>query len=87
VVSFPCLARTTSGLGEVRYALGDRMVDRYLEFLAGRARPNMLRAVAFDLNTFFTVIAKDPGPGGRVRALRGMTPGPGQSWMLHSPWL
>jgi site-specific recombinase XerC len=35
-------------------------VDRYLEFVAGRARPNTLRAVAFDLKTFFTVVAKDP---------------------------
>ena len=43
-----------------RYALGDRFVDRYLEFVAGRSRPNTLRAVAFDLKTFFTVILKDP---------------------------
>ncbi len=35
-------------------------MDRYLEFVAGRARPNTLRAVAFDLKTFFTVVAKDP---------------------------
>jgi hypothetical protein len=60
VVSFPHLVRTTSGLGEVRYALGDRLVDRYLEFVAGRARPNTLRAVAFDLKTFFTVVGKGP---------------------------
>jgi integrase/recombinase XerD len=60
MVSFPCLVRTTSALGEVRYVLGDRLVDRYLEFVAGRARPNTLRAVAFDLKTFFTVISKDP---------------------------
>jgi integrase/recombinase XerD len=60
VVSFPCLVRTTAGLGEVRYALGDRFVDRYLEFVAGRSRPNTLRAVAFDLKTFFTVIPTDP---------------------------
>jgi site-specific recombinase XerD len=31
-----------------------------LEFVAGRARANTLRAVTFDLKTFFTVIAKDP---------------------------
>jgi site-specific recombinase XerD len=36
------------------------MVDRYLEFVAGRARPNTLRAVAHDLKTFFSVIDKDP---------------------------
>jgi hypothetical protein len=29
----------------VRYCLGDRLVDRYLEFVAGRCRPNTLRAV------------------------------------------
>lgn len=28
--------------------------------MAGRARPNTLRAVAFDLKTFFTVVARDP---------------------------
>jgi integrase/recombinase XerD len=58
--SFPCLVRSMSGAGEVRYSLGHRLVDRYLEFVAGRARPNTLRAVAFDLKAFFTVVAKDP---------------------------
>jgi site-specific recombinase XerD len=58
--SFPCLARFVSGSGQVRYRLGDRLVDRYLEFVAGRCRPNTLRAVAFDLKAFFTVIPKDP---------------------------
>ena len=58
--SFPCLARFVSGSGQVRYRLGDRLVDRYLEFVAGRCRPNTLRAVAFDLKTFFSVTGKDP---------------------------
>ena len=58
--SFPCLAWFVSGSGQVRYRLGDRLVDRYLEFVAGRCRPNTLRAVAFDLKTFFTVTGKDP---------------------------
>ena len=58
--SFPCLVRFVSGSGQVRYRLGDRLVDRYLEFVAGRCRPDTLRAVAFDLKTFFTVIAKGP---------------------------
>ena len=48
------------GSGEARYRLGHPLVDRYLEFVAGRARPNTLRAVAFDLKVFFTVVAKDP---------------------------
>ncbi len=49
-----------SGSGQVRYRLGDRLADRYLEFVAGRCRPDTLRAVAFDLKAFFTVIGKDP---------------------------
>ena len=32
----------------------------YLEFVAGRARPGTLRAAAFDLKTFFSVVGKDP---------------------------
>jgi integrase/recombinase XerD len=58
--SFPRLERTFSGFGQVRYRLGDRLADRYLEFVAGRCRPNRLRAVAFDLKMFFTVVGKDP---------------------------
>ncbi len=58
---FPCLIRTSTPGGEARYALGDPLVDSYLAFVAGRSRPNTLRAVAHDLKTFFTVIDKDPG--------------------------
>jgi integrase/recombinase XerD len=58
--SFPCLVRSLSGSGQVRYSLGDRLVDRYLEFVAGRCRPNTLRAVAFDLKAFFAVTGKNP---------------------------
>jgi hypothetical protein len=36
------------------------LVDRYLEFVAGRCRPDTLQAVAFDLKAFFLVIGKDP---------------------------
>src|SRR2546430_8405025 len=32
------------------------LVDSYLAFVAGRCRPNTLRAVAHDLKTFFSVI-------------------------------
>jgi hypothetical protein len=45
---------------ETRFALGDPLVDSYLEFVAGRARPNTLRAVAFDLKYFFTVVKEEP---------------------------
>ncbi|MEI2698267.1 MAG: hypothetical protein V9E94_07925 [Microthrixaceae bacterium] len=70
---FPCLVRSSSAGGEVRYALGDPLVDSYLAFVAGRARPNTLRAVAHDLKTFFAVVGKAPGRGGgggRVRVPR-----------------
>jgi hypothetical protein len=58
--SFPCVVRTVSGAGEIRYSLGHRLVDRYLEFVAGRSRPNTLRAVAFDLKAFFAVVGMAP---------------------------
>jgi hypothetical protein len=58
--SFPCLVRFVSGSGQVRYLVGERLVDRYLEFVAGRCRPNTLRAAAFDLKAFFAVVRKDP---------------------------
>ena len=44
--SFPCLVRFMSGSGQVRYRLGDQLIDRYLEFVAGRCRPYTLRAAA-----------------------------------------
>ena len=60
MTTFPCLVRSVSSASVARYRLGHSLVDRYLEFVAGRARPNTLRAVAFDLKTFFTVVTKDP---------------------------
>ena len=57
---FPCLVRSSSPKGEARFELGHPLVDRYLGFVAGRCRPNTLRAVAFDLKSFFTVVDKDP---------------------------
>lgn len=56
----PCFVRSSTPAGEFRFALGHPLLDRYLEFVAGRSRPNTLRAVAFDLKTFFTVVPKDP---------------------------
>jgi integrase/recombinase XerD len=56
----PCLVRSSTSTGERRFALGHPLVDSYLEFVAGRARPNTLRAVAFDLKAFFSVIEKEP---------------------------
>ena len=56
----PCLVRSSTTAGEVRFELGHPLLDRYLEFVAGRTRPNTVRAVAFDLKTFFTIVDKDP---------------------------
>jgi len=57
---FPCLIRTSTPGREARYALGDPLIDSYLAFVAGRSRPNTLRAVAHDLKTFFSIVDKDP---------------------------
>ena len=57
---FPCLIRSSTPGGEVRFVLGDPLVDSYLAFVAGRCRPNTLRAVAHDLKTFFAVVDKEP---------------------------
>jgi hypothetical protein len=45
MTTFPSLVRAKSPTGEDRYFLGNPLVDRYLEFVAGRVRPNTLRAV------------------------------------------
>jgi integrase/recombinase XerD len=44
----------------VAVALGPPLVDDYLGFVAARARPNTLLAVAFDLKVFFSIVEKDP---------------------------
>jgi site-specific recombinase XerD len=54
------MVRSASSSGELRYSLGNPVVDGYLEFVAGRSRPATLRAVAFDLKAFFAVVDKDP---------------------------
>src|ERR1035437_4790747 len=57
---FPCVIRPRLPTGETRFAWGEPLVDFYLEFVAGRARPNPLRSVAFDLKTLFVVAEKCP---------------------------
>ena len=69
--SFPCLARTVSGSGLVRYSLGHRLVDRYLEFVAGRS-PGLgivHRPGPGCLWLLFrrSVRDRDRGPAGRAR--------------------
>ncbi|MGE5288471.1 MAG: tyrosine-type recombinase/integrase [Micromonosporaceae bacterium] len=41
-------------------AIGVRLADEYLEFLAGRCRPNTVLAAGYDLKVFFRVVAKPP---------------------------
>jgi integrase/recombinase XerD len=40
--------------------LGVPLLDEYLEFVAGRCRPNTVLATAFDLKVFFDVVGKVP---------------------------
>jgi integrase/recombinase XerD len=56
----PCVVRSIAGSELCAVNLGHSLLDDYLEFVAARARPNTLLAVAYDLKVFFTVIAKEP---------------------------
>jgi hypothetical protein len=56
----PCLIRSRGPSGEPVVRLGVPLLDVYLEFLAGRCRPNTVLAAAYDLKVFFTVVAKAP---------------------------
>ena len=42
------------------YRVGHELVDEFLEFASGRARPSTVRAYAHDLSVFFGVIRKEP---------------------------
>jgi integrase/recombinase XerD len=55
--SFRCLLRAD---GEREYRVGHELVDEFLVFVSGRARPNTVRAYAHDLKVFFSVVNKDP---------------------------
>jgi site-specific recombinase XerD len=46
--------------GRIEYRIGHELVDEFLEFAAGRARPNTVRAYAHDLSVFFAVVGKEP---------------------------
>ena len=54
------LTRSRNADGGFVVRLGVPLLDEYLEFLAGRCRPNTVLAVAYDLKVFFTVVAKPP---------------------------
>jgi integrase len=57
VVSFEWRVRAD---GEREYRVGHELIDEFLEFAEGRARPNTVRAYAHDLFVFFSVVAKEP---------------------------
>ena len=46
--------------GELVARTGVPLADAYLEFLGGRCRPNTVRAAAYDLKVFFTVVGRPP---------------------------
>jgi integrase/recombinase XerD len=56
----PCLVRSRNAAGDLVVRLGVRLLDDYLEFVAGRCRPNTVLAVAYDLKVFFAVVGKPP---------------------------
>jgi integrase/recombinase XerD len=56
----PLLVSAVGGDGRRRYRLGHELVDEFLELVAGRCRPNTVRAYAHDLKTFFDVVGKQP---------------------------
>jgi integrase/recombinase XerD len=59
-VSAISLTRSRDADGELVVRLGVPVLDEYLDFLAGRCRPNTVLAVAYDLKVFFTVVGKPP---------------------------
>ncbi len=46
------LIRSRDAAGNVTVRLGHPQMDEYLEFLAGRCRPNTVLSVAYDLKVF-----------------------------------
>ena len=56
----PVVVQSETSDGSLVVTVGHPLVDAYLEFLRARARPNTIRAVAFDLKVFFTFVDKTP---------------------------
>jgi integrase/recombinase XerD len=55
-----CLQRSRNASGDLVVRLGVPLLDRYLDFLAARSRPNTVLAVAYDLRVFFAVVGRAP---------------------------
>jgi integrase/recombinase XerD len=56
----PCLIRSVDAGGRPVVRLGVPVLDAYLDFVAGRCRPNTVLATAYDLKVFFAVVGKAP---------------------------
>ena len=56
----PCLVREADRGGRPVLRLGHPQLDRYLEFVSARARPNTVLATGYDLKVFFSVVSRDP---------------------------
>jgi site-specific recombinase XerD len=56
----PVVVQSEGSDGSLVVTVGHPLVDSYLEFLRARARPNTIRAVAFDLKVFFAFVDKTP---------------------------
>jgi integrase/recombinase XerD len=56
----PCLIRSSNRFGGPVVRVGVPLAEEYLEFLAGRCRPNTVLAAGYDLRVFFAVVGKAP---------------------------
>ncbi len=56
----PIVVQYEDAGGSLVVTVGHPLADAYLEFLRARARPNTIRAVAFDLKVFFAAVNKTP---------------------------
>jgi integrase/recombinase XerD len=52
------VSRSVGSAAECCVRLGVPLLDEYLEFVAGRCRPNTVLAVAYDLKVFFSAVGK-----------------------------
>jgi integrase/recombinase XerD len=60
VVWCPSFQSRVRADGAREYRVGHELVDEFLEFASGRARPSTVRAYAHDLSVFFGVVRKEP---------------------------
>ena len=62
----PVLVRGDDRGGRPCLRLGHSQVDRYLDFVSARARPNTALATGYDLKVFFSIVAQGAGRGDDV---------------------